>query len=86
MKVVKPGRNDPAWKREFDCGSCGAVVEVERSDLYTTTTDNFLEGRVTLVEFTCCSCCYENTVEIDQGQWKDIPTYEEWKALRGRSL
>lgn len=83
MRVVKPGRNSPEWKREFDCGSCGAVVEVERSDLYTKTAHEFSGGRATRVKFTCCSCGNEHTVDIDRGQWKNIPTYEEWRGLQG---
>jgi hypothetical protein len=41
MKVVKPGREQKGWSKQFKCtgngnggGGCGAVLLVEEGDLY----------------------------------------------------
>jgi len=52
MEVKKPGRNDPAWKREFECPGCGAVMEVTRDDIFTEF-EHDIGGQRHEVKFVC---------------------------------
>lgn len=72
MKVLEPG---PGWSLKVRCtgdgnggGGCGALLLVEKDDLYTTyreSIDGTREDFVTL----CCCCC---GMETDIGK-KDVP-------------
>jgi hypothetical protein len=51
MKIIKKGRAQKGWSKEFKCtGGCGATLLVEESDLYH---DGSTE---TYTTFTCACC------------------------------
>ena len=61
MKVIKPGREQIGWAKEFTCtgkgngdGGCGAVLLVEEDDMYhyDGSTDSYNT-------FKCCGCGVE---------------------------
>ncbi|MBU1132288.1 hypothetical protein KKC32_03535 [Patescibacteria group bacterium] len=51
MRVIKVGRNNDDWKREFECPNCGAILEVERADLFIGYI-----GGIRLPEHVCFKC------------------------------
>lgn len=62
MKVVKPGRDQKGWAQEYECtgqgnggGGCGAVLLVERGDLFYTAR-HYLSEVETFITFRCMSC------------------------------
>ncbi len=76
MKIIKEGRKQKGWSKEFTCtghgngdGGCGAVLLVEQPDLYKTFTHCRDETDMH-VTFTCAAC----GVETDLSE-KEKPTY-----------
>jgi len=62
MKVIKKGRKQAGWAKEFDCtgrgngdGGCGARLLVEKKDLFETTTQARDETDY-FVTFKCPEC------------------------------
>jgi len=85
MKVLKPGRIQKGWAKDFTCtgsgndgGGCGATLLVEEGDLFSTRSS--CAGEVTTyVTFECASC----------GVWTDLKTADVptrvWGTLPIRS-
>lgn len=72
MKVIKEGRPQKGWAAEHTCsgagngnGGCGAILLIEESDLFMTSSTCRDETDY-YVTFTCCQC----GVKTDP---KDIP-------------
>jgi transcription elongation factor Elf1 len=82
MQIVKPGRSSPEWSREFTCEPCGAVVEVERADLYVVL-EHDIYGRRNILRATCGACGQPFTVEdpVRPGWGDDL---SKWVAGTGR--
>jgi hypothetical protein len=75
MKIIKPGREQNGWAKEYECtgsgnggGGCGAVLLVEEKDLYRTFRSCFeeIEWFITFK----CGCC---GVETDLLNSADYP-------------
>lgn len=81
MKVIKRGRSQRGWSKEFECtgkgnggGGCGAKLLVSENDLYMTSSSHY-DGSTDYYITFCCSCC---GVETDI---KDVPS-RIWNDLR----
>lgn len=84
MKVLKKGRAQKGWAKEFTCtgegnggGGCGARLLVEKGDLYQTSSSCMGE-----VEHYVTFCCPECSVETDV---KGTPFYGYELPRRSRS-
>lgn len=63
MRVVKHGRVQRGWTKEFKCtgggnggGGCRAVLLVEEGDLFKTYRSSMGRDSETFVTFRCCEC------------------------------
>ena len=63
MKVLKPGRKQTGWTKEFRCtghnrgdGGCGAVLLVGYADLFRSQKSHMDKETCTHVFFRCCEC------------------------------
>lgn len=83
MKVLKPGRKQKGWAKEFQCsgagnglGGCQAVLLVEQGDVFQTSKS--LMGRDTdyFQTFKCCECGV--LTDIQESLPFTITTKEEW--------
>jgi hypothetical protein len=77
MKVIKPGRAQKKWAKEFKCtgtgngsGGCGATLLVEEDDLFQTHV-NSMDETDYFTTFKCCAC----------GVFTDIPTPDHLNTL-----
>ena len=84
MQVVKKGRPQKGWAKEFTCtgegnggGGCGAVLLVEKDDFYQTSS--WCMGET---ERYVTFCCTECGVQTDV---KGTPFYAHELPRRGRS-
>ena len=71
MKIITPGRQQKGWAKEFSCtghgnggGGCGAVLLVERNDLYRTSSSHYDGSSEHYVTFRCPSCGVETDVNV----------------------
>ena len=72
MKVIKPGREQKGWSKEFECtgfgndgGGCGAILLVEEDDFYFTCSS--CRDETDYFTTFCCPCGVETDV-------KNLPT------------
>lgn len=79
MKVLKKGRNQKAWAKEFECtgngnkgGGCGALLLVEITDIYLTFSSHYDGSNETYRTFSCPIC----KVETDIASSTSLPTFE----------
>ncbi len=71
MKLIKKGRDQQGWTKEFDCtgarrggGGCGAVLLVGELDLEPCRTGvDYLSAGDASVLFRCCECGVKTVVE-----------------------
>lgn len=70
MKVVKKGRPQKGWAKEFTCtgkgnggGGCGAVLLVEEGDFYQTCRSFYDGSTERYTTFRCTECGVETDVE-----------------------
>ena len=85
MRVIKPGRQQRGWSKEFECtgqcnggGGCGAVLLVEQADLYKISYSCMGESE-TSITFRCCSCGVETDVNREYtGSWSDLVDKKAW--------
>jgi hypothetical protein len=63
MKVIKEGRKQKGWAREFTCtgvgndgGGCGAKLLVEQGDVFHTYHYDYGGGEESYNTFRCPSC------------------------------
>ncbi len=62
MKVIKEGRPQKGWAKEFECtgngngnGGCGATLLIEQADVFRTTSS--ARDEITYYNtFKCCEC------------------------------
>ena len=81
MKVLKKGREQQGWSKEFTCtgrgngdGGCGATLLVERADVYRTHRYDYGGGHDTFSTFKCSECGVETDID-------HVPfTPPDWKA------
>lgn len=89
MKVLKKGRKQKGWSKEYNCtgkgngnGGCGAKLLVEQADLFITSshcrdeTDNF-------VTFKCMSCGVLTDIPAnDYPRSQELPDQKAWEYAR----
>jgi hypothetical protein len=84
MKLMKPGREQKGWAKEFVCtgqgngnGGCGATLLVEEGDVFRTSSCH--QGEVDhFTTFRCCACGVDTDIEVP-GHVKDkAPLRESW--------
>lgn len=63
MKVIKPGREQKGWAKEFTCtgggnggGGCGAVLLVEQDDVFRTESHHYDGSSDYYNTFKCAQC------------------------------
>ena len=69
MQVIKPGRKQKGWAREFECtgkgnggGGCGAMLLVEQDDVYCTHHYDYSGGHDVFCTFRCQECGVETDI------------------------
>lgn len=74
MKVVKPGRPQRGWAKEFHCtgrgnsgGGCGAVLLVEEGDLFHTYHEHYWGETTIFTTFRCPQCKVLTDIETPSG-------------------
>lgn len=84
MTVITPGRNEPGWKTRVTCvggeweKGCGAVLEIEKSDLFVVRSHDICGPRA---EPTFrCPCCKVSTGV--KGEFSDLPSREAFFAAQ----
>lgn len=89
MKVIKPGREQRGWSKEFTCtgagnngGGCGAVLLVEQPDLFHTYHCVRDETDV-YTTFQCVQCGV--LTDIPDPRVGKLPGRQEWLKDRGAS-
>lgn len=67
MKVIKEGRKQKGWAKEYECtgagnhgGGCGAILLVEEGDLFQTSRSDYTGDTDYYVTFRC-ACCGSST-------------------------
>jgi hypothetical protein len=63
MKIIKAGRPQKGWSKEFTCtgagngmGGCGAVLLVEQDDVFRTASHHYDGSSEYYNTFKCASC------------------------------
>jgi hypothetical protein len=83
MRVLKKGRKQKGWAKEFICmgegngdGGCGATLLVERADLYQTASSCMGEVEYH-VSFVCVNCGVMTDIDHEYpGSWEAL---KKWK-------
>jgi hypothetical protein len=90
MKVIKKGRKQKGWSKEFKCtgdgnggGGCGALLLVEQADVYTTES-HCRDECDTYHTFQCSSCGVET--DIKEHVPFSAPSKAKWLARRGKEV
>ena len=84
MKLVKPGREQRGWAKEFVCtgkgngdGGCGATLLVEEADVFTTSSCH--QGEVdNFTTFRCCACGVDTDITVPWHVGNKAPTKKAW--------
>jgi hypothetical protein len=84
MKLVKPGREQNGWAKEFVCtgvgngnGGCGATLLVEEGDVFRTSSCH--QGEVDhFTTFRCCACGVDTDIEVPSHVTSKAPSREAW--------
>lgn len=85
MKIVKEGRPQKGWAKEYTCtgvgnrgGGCGAVLLIELADLFRTELCSM--GEVDLfVTFACSSCGVLTDIKGAPVNARELDSYATWK-------
>ena len=71
MKIIKKGRQQDGWSKEFVCtgkgngdGGCGAKLLVSETDLYETVSGHYDGSTDYFTTFACPACGVETDVEV----------------------
>lgn len=71
MKIIKRGRPQKSWAKQFICtgtgnggGGCGAVLLVEADDLYQTHSSSYDGSTDYFTTFRCVCCKVETDVKV----------------------
>lgn len=66
MKVLKKGREQKGWAKEYECtgngnggGGCGAILLVNEGDVYQTSRGYYDGSTDYYWTFQCCECHVE---------------------------
>jgi len=93
MKVVKKGRQQKGWSKEFTCtgkgngnGGCGAVLLVEQPDLYSTHHYDYGGGHDVFTTFQCCECGVETDITVPSQILHSIPNKKDHPLFAKKGL
>lgn len=85
MEILKPGREQKAWPKKFTCtgkgngsGGCGALLLVEKTDLFYTQEFEREGGGTRHAGFECPQCKVLTDIE-DNKFLSQLPHYHDWK-------
>jgi hypothetical protein len=89
MNVLKKGRSQKGWAKEFSCtgngnngGGCGALLLVEEPDLFHTCKCYVDGGTDYFTTFQCCECGVLTDLpesETPPNAGRHLPHFNEWK-------
>lgn len=87
MKVLEKGSGQQGWSTEARCtgmgngdGGCGALLRVEKPDLYRTFRGCMGKETDTFVTFTCYECGVETDIEgYLHSKMNDLPSKQDWE-------
>lgn len=86
MKVIKKGRAQKGWAKEYACtgsgnggGGCGAKLLVEEGDLFMTMR-NCLHETDYFVTFECSECGVLTDIDGYPKGARGLPSYRAWKG------
>jgi len=89
MKLLKTGRAQRGWSREFKCtglgngqGGCGATLLVEEADLYRTSSSHYDGSTESHTTFLCLACGVETDVSVPAQVEMRLPNKDTWQARR----
>ncbi len=89
MQVIKKGRPQRGWAKEFTCsgkgnggGGCGAVLLVEQGDLYKTHNYDYGGGHDVYVTFRCAECGVQTDIDYDGPDYSSIREREHGSCDR----
>lgn len=81
MKVLKPGRKQKGWAKQYVCtgignggGGCGAKLLVEQGDLFQTARHCYDGSSDYYVTFACASCGVLNDIKDSPFNGYNLPT------------
>ncbi len=81
MKILKPGRSQKGWTKEFTCtgggnggGGCGALLLVGQDDIFRTSSSHY-DGSTDHYQTFKCPACYV---------WTDITEHLPFLIRRRR--
>ncbi len=84
MKIIKKGRAQVGWSKEFTCtgsgnggGGCGAKLLVSVGDLYHTHRYDYGGGHDIFTTFTCAQCGVETDI-TDHSCPRNLPDKPVW--------
>ncbi len=78
MKLIRTGRKSPDWKREFECATCGAVLEVSKEDLFATQNPKISLHSYDFICFLCCECEKITRIGTEDQFFQKFPSYNTW--------
>lgn len=83
MQVIKPGKKKTPWSKELKCtgrgnggGGCGAILFVEKADLFYTEEFEREGGGKRHTGFECPECDTITDISYD---CDGLPHYGDWK-------
>jgi len=89
MKVVKEGRKQTGWSKEYECtgegnngGGCGAVLLIEEGDLKLTHS-HARDETTNYLTFTCCECAVRTDIWGDMSHSSN-PCSTVYRKLLGK--
>lgn len=81
MKIIKKGRKQKGWSKEFACtgkgygnGGCGAILLVSKFDLYEVRSYDYTGDYSTHAVFTCPCCLVETIVDVPSSILYNLPS------------
>jgi hypothetical protein len=87
MEVIKKGRKQKGWSKEFTCtskgnggGGCGAVLLVSQNDIYRTSSTDYGGDTEHFTTFCCIECGVETDVSVPISPLGKKPTEAEKRA------
>lgn len=91
MKVIKAGRQQHGWSKEFECtgtgnggGGCGATLLVEEADLFHTSRSSYDGETDYFVTFKCCSCGVLTDIKDYPRHARHLPSQHVWENTVGK--
>ncbi len=90
MQVIKKGRKQMGWAKEFTCtgsgnggGGCGATLLVEKTDVYQTSRGYYDGSTDYFITFCCAECGVETDIKAPFSP-HDLPNKQAWHRAHGK--